>query len=87
VLPDGAAGPQAVFALCAGVSPELWVNVMSQYRPLHLARAPLPDKPGLPVLASPPRIDRRPSGQEVAAALQAARAAGLRNLLLDGAPA
>ena len=86
VLPNGAAGSGSALRLCAEVSPELWVNVMSQYRPLHLARAPLPDKPGLPVLASPPRIDRRPTGAEVTAALQAARDAGLRNLLLDGAP-
>jgi putative pyruvate formate lyase activating enzyme len=86
VLPDGAAVSPAVLALCAAVSPDLWVNVMSQYRPLHLARAPLPSKPGLPVLPNPLRIDRRPTGVEVAAALQAARDAGLRNLMLDGAP-
>ena len=46
---------------------------MSQYRPLHEAR-------GLPV------IGRRPTRAEVEEAIAAGRAAGLRNLLLDGKP-
>jgi putative pyruvate formate lyase activating enzyme len=71
VLPGGAAAPEAVLRLCAEVSPDLWVNVMSQYRPLHEA-------PRLPV------VDRRPTRAEVEATLAAGRAAGLRHLLLDG---
>ena len=73
VLPGGAAAPENVMRICAEVSRELWVNVMSQYRPLHEAR-------GLPV------IGRRPTRAEVEQALAAARTAGLRNVLLDGRP-
>lgn len=74
VLPGGAAAPEELMRLVAGVSRELWMNVMSQYRPLHEARR-------FPVIA------RRPRPEEVQGALDAARAAGLVHLLLDGRPA
>jgi len=74
VLPNGSAAPEAVMELCAAVSPALTMNVMSQYRPLHNAKR-------LPVIA------RRPTHAEVSAAVQAAFAAGLTDVLLDGRPA
>jgi putative pyruvate formate lyase activating enzyme len=84
VLPGGAAGSGAVMRWCAELSPQTWVNVLSQYRPVHLARQELPQRAGLPLLPEL-RIDRRPSRAEVEAALLAAREAGLVNVLLDGA--
>ena len=74
VLPEDQARPRELMRLLAGVSPELWLNVMSQYVPVHEAKL-------LPVLA------RRPRGDEVRAAVAAAREAGLRHVLLDGRPA
>lgn len=73
VLPNDAAGSREAMQLCAEVSPDLWVNVMSQYRPLHNAKR-------LPVIA------RRCSKTEIGFAVQAALDAGLRNVLLDGTP-
>jgi putative pyruvate formate lyase activating enzyme len=71
VLPNDAAGSREAMQLCAEVSLDLWVNVMSQYRPLHNAKR-------LPV------ISRRCSKAEIEFAVQAALDAGLRNVLLDG---
>jgi putative pyruvate formate lyase activating enzyme len=74
VLPAGAASPQNLMALIAAVSPELCVNVLSQYRPVRpAARFPL--------------MLRGVTDEEVGATLAAARAAGLRRVLLDGNPA
>jgi putative pyruvate formate lyase activating enzyme len=73
VLPAGLAGAGNVLRLVAGVSPDTWVNLLSQYRPVHEAQR-------FPVVARTVRPD------EVAEALQAGRAAGLRNLFVDGRP-
>jgi putative pyruvate formate lyase activating enzyme len=73
VLPDDAAAPARLMPLLADISPALWLNVMSQYRPVHEARL-------LPVLS------RAVQPVEVQAAVTLARAAGLRNLLVDGRP-
>ena len=71
VLPAAAAAPREVMRLVAGVSRESWVNVMSQYRPLHEA-------------ARLPVIGRVVTRDEVAQAVAAAREAGLHHLLVDG---
>lgn len=74
VLPQGVAAPAQVMALVAAVSPDLCVNVMSQYRPLfHASRFPV--------------ITRGVTSEEVQQAVAAARAAGLRDLMVDGRPA
>jgi putative pyruvate formate lyase activating enzyme len=71
VLPAGIAAPERVMELVASVSRDMWVNVLSQYRPVHEAkRFPL--------------VDRTVRPDEVARAFEAARAAGLRNVLVDG---
>jgi len=74
VLPDGVAAPEKVMRAVAAISREIWMNVLSQYRPVHEARR-------FPVLARTVRAD------EVRAAVDAALAAGLRNVLADGCPA
>lgn len=74
VLPNDAAGSREAMQLCADVSRDLCVNVMSQYRPLHHASR-------LPIIA------RRPSRAEVDHAVRCAFEAGLTHVLLDGAPA
>jgi uncharacterized Fe-S radical SAM superfamily protein PflX len=62
-----------VMALVAGVSRDLCVNVLSQYRPVfHASRFPV--------------IARGVSAPELRAAVDAARAAGLRHVLVDGRP-
>jgi putative pyruvate formate lyase activating enzyme len=73
VLPDGAAAPEPLMALVAEVSRQVWVNVLSQYRPVHEAQR-------FPVIA------RTARPEEIQSALAAAAAAGLRNVLLDGRP-
>jgi putative pyruvate formate lyase activating enzyme len=73
VLPAGIAAPQRVMELIASISPDMWVNVLSQYRPVHEAHR-------FPVVARTVRHD------EMGEAVEAARTAGLRNILLDGAP-
>jgi putative pyruvate formate lyase activating enzyme len=73
VLPDGQAHPGPLMSLLAAISPELWLNVLSQYQPVHEARLV-------------PLIARRPRRDEVAAAVQAAQQAGLRRVHLDGRP-
>ena len=75
VLPESAAAPAKVMPLIAGVSRDLTVNVMSQYRPVHRA-------------ARFPVIARGVSAAEVVASVAAARSAGLRHVLVNGqAPA
>jgi putative pyruvate formate lyase activating enzyme len=71
VLPGGVAAPEKLMPLIAGVSPDLCVNVLSQYRPVHRASR-------FPVIA------RGVTPEEVATAVYAARSAGLRRLLVDG---
>jgi putative pyruvate formate lyase activating enzyme len=73
VLPDGAAASEEVMRLVAAISPESWVNVLSQYHPVHEAQR-------FPIIA---RIVRP---AEVREAVDAALAAGLRNVLVDGQP-
>jgi uncharacterized Fe-S radical SAM superfamily protein PflX len=73
VLPGGVAAPDRVMRLVASISRETCVNVLSQYRPVHEAQR-------FPVVA---RTVRR---EEVAEALEAARTAGLHNVLVDGRP-
>lgn len=73
VLPERAAAPEAVMRIVAGVSREIWVNVLSQYRPVHEAQR-------FPVLA------RTVRAEEVRFAVDAARRAGLVNVLVDGCP-
>jgi putative pyruvate formate lyase activating enzyme len=74
VLPEGAAAPEAAMSLVGSVSSDLWVNVLSQYRPVHEA-------------ARFPVLSRAVRPGEVSRAVEAARAAGLRHVLVDGRPA
>ncbi|MCR6633165.1 MAG: hypothetical protein NVV74_25730, partial [Magnetospirillum sp.] len=62
VLPNGLAGSEAVFA---ALPKGCAVHVMDGYRPMHRANRA-------------PKLNRRPSADEVAAARAAAEAAGLR---------
>jgi len=71
VLPRGVAAADEVMRLVADVSRDLAVNVLSQYRPVHRASR-------FPVIARGVKPD------EVRAAVEAARAAGLRSVLVDG---
>ena len=71
VLPSGVAAAEKVMPLIASVSPELCVNVLSQYRPAYRA-------------SRFPVISRGVASEEVRAAVEAARSAGLRNVLVDG---
>ena len=71
VLPDDAANPASLMPALAAVSRDLWVNMLSQYRPVHEARL-------FPVLSRTVRPD------EVQRAARLARDAGLRNVLVDG---
>ena len=73
VLPAGVAAPEKLMPRIAAVSPTICVNVLSQYRPLYRASR-------FPVIA------RGVTGQELAGAVEAARSAGLRNILMDGRP-
>jgi putative pyruvate formate lyase activating enzyme len=73
VLPGGVAGTDRALGIVADVAPDICVNLLSQYRPVHEA-----DR--FPIVA---RTVRR---AEMAAAIEAACAAGLRNLLVDGRP-
>jgi putative pyruvate formate lyase activating enzyme len=74
VLPGGVAAPEKVMPLIAGISRDLCVNVLSQYRPVFRASR-------FPVIA------RGVTAAEVRAAVAAARAAGLQSILVDGRPA
>ncbi|MBI3946633.1 MAG: radical SAM protein [Armatimonadetes bacterium] len=64
VLPDGLAGTAEVARFLAEISRETCLNVMGQYHPGHRA-------------ADYPEIDRRPTREELAAAVASARSAGL----------
>jgi len=74
VLPGAVASPDKLMPLIAAVSPAICINVLSQYRPVNRAER-------FPVIA------RGVTEQEVSAAVEAARSAGLRNILVDGRPA
>lgn len=71
VLPAGTAGAEAVLRLVAAVSPDTWLNLLSQYRPVHEAQR-------FPVIARTVRAD------ELGAAVAAGHVAGLRNVFVDG---
>ena len=71
VLPGRMAGADGVLQIVAGVSAYTFVNLLSQYRPVHEAQR-------FPVIARTVRPD------EMACAVEAGHAAGLRNLLVDG---
>ena len=73
VLPAGVAAPEQLMPRIAAISPAICVNVLSQYRPLYRASR-------FPVVA------RTVTQTEVAATVDAALSAGLRNLLVDGRP-
>ena len=73
VLPAGVAAPEKLMPRIAAVSPTICVNILSQYRPLYRA-------------ARFPVVARGVTGQEVAGAVEAARSAGLSNILMDGRP-
>src|SRR5262249_61697382 len=51
VLPNGAAAPEEGMRLLARISKDLWLNVLSQYRPVHEAQR-------FPVVARTVRPDR-----------------------------
>ncbi len=73
VLPENLAGTAAVMRwIAAEISPRTYVNVMAQYRPCGTA-------------FRTPALARRITAAESAAALEAARQAGIRRL--DGGPA
>jgi putative pyruvate formate lyase activating enzyme len=71
VLPGGMARTDRALRIVADVAPDICVNLLSQYRPVHEAQR-------FPVIA------RTVRSAEIAAAVEAGRAAGLRNLLVDG---
>lgn len=71
VLPEGVASPERVMRLIAGVSNDVTVNVMSQYRPVYRA-------------ARFPVVARGVAREEVRAAVAAANDAGLHRVLVDG---
>jgi putative pyruvate formate lyase activating enzyme len=70
VLPENLAGTAGIMAFLGELSRNTYVNVMAQYRPCHRAY-------------QEPILGRRPTPEEYAAALRAAREAGLTRL--DGA--
>jgi len=68
VLPHDLAGTAEVMRFVAEeLSPDTYVNVMAQYRPCHEA-------------GRQPQLNRRPTREELSAAVQAAKAVGLRRL-------
>jgi len=71
VLPGGVSGPEKLMPRLAAISPDLCLNLLSQYRPVYRASR-------FPVVA------RGVTAAEMRTALDAARAAGLRNVLVDG---
>src|SRR5207237_9579288 len=73
VLPAGVAAPEKLMPRIAAVSKAICVNVLSQYRPLYRASR-------FPVIA------RGVTDREVSGAIEAARSAGLRHILMDGRP-
>ena len=73
VLPAGVAAPEKLMPRIAAVSKAICVNVLSQYRPLYRGSR-------FPVIA------RGVTDREVSGAIEAARSAGLRDILMDGRP-
>ena len=73
VLPAGVAAPEKLMPRIAAVSKAICVNVLSQYRPLYRGSR-------FPVIA------RGVTDREVSGAIEAARSAGLRHILMDGRP-
>ncbi|MBU0607476.1 MAG: radical SAM protein [Armatimonadetes bacterium] len=67
VMPEGQSTTPAVMQFLASVDPDIYVNVMDQYHPCYRAD-------------EVPEIARRLTREEYAAALNAARRAGLRRL-------
>jgi putative pyruvate formate lyase activating enzyme len=68
VLPDGLAGTAEIVSFLAEeISPETYLNVMSQYRPTYKAH-------------EYPEIDRRPTMEELEEAVRLAQEAGLTRL-------
>ena len=68
VLPNGLAGTREIVKFLAEeISPETYINIMAQYRPMHKA-------------GEYPEIDRRPSPEELQDALDLALEAGLTRL-------
>jgi putative pyruvate formate lyase activating enzyme len=67
VLPNDAAGTEEVIRFLAALSPEIYLNLMDQYRPCYRAH-------------EHPRIARRPTREEMERAFRLARAAGLTRL-------
>jgi putative pyruvate formate lyase activating enzyme len=68
VLPNGLAGTEEIVRFLAQeVSPDTYLNVMSQYRPTYKAQ-------------EYPEIDRRPTAEELQEAVDLAREAGLTRL-------
>ncbi len=72
VLPDSVDESAEIFRFLAGLSPDMYVNIMGQYRPEYLVGTPGPD--GGVRFAE---INRRVTSREMRSAFQAARAAGL----------
>jgi putative pyruvate formate lyase activating enzyme len=66
VLPNDIAGSEEVMRFLASLSRDTYVNVMGQYRPMHMAR-------------DYPELRRRILPHEYRQAVQAARNAGLRH--------
>jgi len=68
VLPNGLAGSRTVLRFLADeISPNTYVNIMAQYRPCYRA-------------GEHAELNRRPTNEEMAAALEYARQAGLTRL-------
>ena len=67
VLPGGLAGTEEVVRFLAGISPDIYLNIMRQYRPSYRAHAD-------------PLLARRPTAGELERAVRLARAAGLWRL-------
>jgi putative pyruvate formate lyase activating enzyme len=73
VMPDQASESNAIFEwLAAELSPDTFVNIMGQYRPLYQT-----DSAGADGRARYPEIDRQPEPRELRQAHDAARRAGL----------
>ncbi len=67
VLPRAAANSAGIFRFLALLSPDTYVNIMDQYRPMYRAR-------------NHPRIGTMVTSEEYAAAVRQAREAGLRRI-------
>jgi putative pyruvate formate lyase activating enzyme len=72
VLPGDQARTEPAMRFLAGLSPDLYVNLMAQYRPCYRA-------------AEHPELSRRPTAAEIQAAAEAARRCGVTRFDPDGA--